>query len=122
MASTVHPALMMSTVTCQRCKRDTALVGSRCMSCYVSEAARRAKLNKYEWWRSIESMFALWMLGRYLNDGLGVEPPAAEEELRSMRILAKVKQYRQLDKVKAIIDKIDEARRKHARAVDCKED
>ena len=91
------------------------------MSCYVSRAAKQADLCKYEWWRSIEAMFALWMVGRYLNDGLGAEPPSPEEALREMRILAKVKQYRQLDNVTAIIEKVDEARRKHADSVRRKE-
>jgi hypothetical protein len=91
------------------------------MGCYIAKAAKAAGLHKYEWWRTIEPMFALWMIGRYLNDGLGAAPQSAEETLRGMQILAKVKQYRQLDNVTAIIAKVDEARRKHENPVRHKE-
>jgi hypothetical protein len=87
------------------------------MRCYVARAAKKAGLQKYEWWLSVEAMFALWMVGRYLNDGLGTEPPTPEEALRDMQILARVKQYRQLDNVIAIINKVDEARRNHENPV-----
>lgn len=106
-----------ASTACARCKRDTAIVGSRCMSCFVSQAAKRTDLCKQEWWQAIEPMFALWMVGRYLNDGLGTPPPSAEDELRSMRIIMKVRMSKQLDNVKAIIEKVDEARRKHADSV-----
>ena len=111
----------MASTACAQCKKDTAIVGSRCMGCFITKAAKKADLHKYEWWRTIEPMFAIWMLGRYLNDGLGAPVPSAEEELRAMQIIAKVKQYRQLDNVTAIIAKVDEARRKYEDSVRRKE-
>jgi hypothetical protein len=77
---------------------------------------RETRLARYAWWKKIEPDFFAAMLGRYLNDGRGAEPPSVEETLRGLRILTKVKQYRRLDDVTALVDMVDRARRKHADA------
>jgi len=87
------------------------------MRCRVRECAREAKLDRYVWWQRIEPAFVAVMIGRYLNDGRGAEPPPVEDTLRDLRILARVKQYRRLDEVTALIEMVDRARRKHADSV-----
>ena len=77
---------------------------------------RETNLDHYEWWLRAEPAFIALMIGRYLNDGLGAEPPTVEETLRSLKILARVKQYRRLNEVTALIEMVDRARRKHVSA------
>lgn len=97
---------------CARCKTYPATIGSRCMDCRVRECARECGLDKYAWWLRIQPAFVAVMVGRYLNDGRGAEPPSVEQTLRDLRILARVKQYRRLDDVTALIEMVDRARRK----------
>lgn len=89
-------------------------MGSRCVTCRIRECSRETPLVRYAWWRDKESEFAALMLGRYMNDGFGVPPPSVEETLHSLKLLAKVKQYRRMDDVQALFDMVDRARRKNA--------
>lgn len=97
---------------CARCKTWPSVIGSRCMKCRVRECVRECKLDRYEWWRPVEPAFVAMMIGRYMNDGRGEAPPPVEEVLRSLAIRSKVKQFRVLDEVTALIDMVDRARRK----------
>lgn len=87
------------------------------MRCRVRECVRDTKLDRYAWWQRIEPAFIAVMIGRYLNDGRGAEPPSVEDTLRDLRVLARVKQYRRLDDVTALVEMVDRARRKRADSV-----
>jgi hypothetical protein len=103
--------------TCARCKAGPIVIGSRCMKCRIRECAIACGLNRYMWWQRVEPAFVALMIGRYLNDGRGAEPPSVEDTLRGLRILARAKQYRRLDEITALIEMVDRARRKRADSV-----
>src|SRR5687767_3532078 len=102
---------------CARCKMWPAVIGSRCMRCRIRECVRETPLVRYQWWQQAEPVFIALMIGRYLNDGRGAEPPSVEETLRELKILSRVKQYRRLDDVTALIEMVDRARRKNADSI-----
>lgn len=82
------------------------------MRCKIRERVRKTPLERYDWWHAAEPAFIAMMIGRYLNDGGGKEPPSVEETLRFIALLAPVKQYRRLAEVTAIVEMVDKARRK----------
>ena len=96
--------------TCARCKTAEALIGSRCMACWVRTHVRRHKLDEELWWRRAQPAFCALMVGRYLNDGLGDPPPSKEEVVRSMKIWYAANRSHHLDNIYAMIDEIDHRR------------
>lgn len=87
------------------------------MTCRIRECVKETPLDTYTWWRKAEPAFVSLMVGRFMNDGLGAPPPTVEETLRSLKLLARVKQYRRLGDVTALVEMVDRARRKHADSV-----
>jgi hypothetical protein len=92
------------------------------MKCRIRERVRKTPLERYQWWHQAEPAFIAVMIGRYLNDGRGAEPPSVEQTLRDMGILTKVKQYRRLTEVTALIEMVDRARRRNNADHLCNED
>jgi hypothetical protein len=60
-------------INCAECNHQ-AVVGSRCLHCWISRYARRIGISRYQWFTHNRVKFERMLFGRFYAVQMGVEP------------------------------------------------